>query len=288
MTVDAASVVRGLWIASGDGMEAMVGRGRARAVINAASNEVPRPTAGAHRYGVSYCVLGPLDDSTDVLLRDLFPWLQQGVEALRLARTNPARPTKPRSGSPQNKKSKQRRSNSVIVNCFAGVNRSAAVIVAYLSTRKRNPMAVGKAIAVVEVANSKRPDNCPCLTNQTFRRGLALFPDWFWRVTGERPGTQRGPRTPNVPLIAPNAPDQSRSQLHCQTGGMYDSDPNSRGAICDRQLPSPPSNKEHTHEHQIVEEEEEEEVEPRVDANRNFSGNQRSRKRCLQDSSDED
>ena len=60
-----------------------------------------------------------------------------------------------------------------ILNCHAGMNRSASAICAYLMTKKR-PYTYDRSVELLKKANSRR--NLDVLTNGDFRRALRYFP----------------------------------------------------------------------------------------------------------------
>lgn len=67
-----------------------------------------------------------------------------------------------------------------LVHCHAGMNRSAALIAAYLTTKPR-PYSYDRTIELLEKANKRR--DLDVLTNNDFRRSLRYFPIFM--------GTQR-------------------------------------------------------------------------------------------------
>ena len=64
----------------------------------------------------------------------------------------------------------------VLVHCLAGQNRSASVIVGYLSCFGKKKKSIEEAIETVETANRKR--DAYTLTQASYREALPDFPSW--------------------------------------------------------------------------------------------------------------
>lgn len=71
-----------------------------------------------------------------------------------------------------------------IINCHAGMNRSASLITAYLITKPR-PYSYEKTVDMLKKANRRR--NLDVLTNSDFRKGLKYFPLFMGTAKGVSP-----------------------------------------------------------------------------------------------------
>lgn len=67
----------------------------------------------------------------------------------------------------------------VLIHCFAGMNRSAALIAAYLLT-KPHPYTYEKTIELLKKANERR--GLDVLTNSDFKRSLKYFPIYMGKI----------------------------------------------------------------------------------------------------------
>jgi protein-tyrosine phosphatase len=65
----------------------------------------------------------------------------------------------------------------VLVHCLAGQNRSASVIVGYLSSFGKKKKPLEDVLDIVETANRKR--NAYTLTQVSYKEALVDFPTWI-------------------------------------------------------------------------------------------------------------
>lgn len=70
----------------------------------------------------------------------------------------------------------KKKGGNILINCFAGINRSSACLCAYMMTRTKRPYTFKQAYKKIVNTNKKR--GLDALNNRDFRYALKLFPTY--------------------------------------------------------------------------------------------------------------
>lgn len=159
--VDAAAVYPRLYISDAASISGLIVCGVVQGVVWCTNDpSVPIPRKFIKQYGIKFYKLPSMFDmpfNNEQTKEDFFKLITRGRMAIA--------------------KMLQETTGNIVVNCSAGVNRSASVLAAWLLTRPKNPLTYKQVMQVLKAANAKR--GWEILTNKHFRAALEEYPAWF-------------------------------------------------------------------------------------------------------------